>query len=609
MHNGENSVYVSRWQTFIQGSDFDIDKLYMMMFSIQNGLFKGWSPYFDLSTSSTTKDSLELPIPNKYNYQHTLTLTPELEGKVLDLDQVFPELNTLKENLKFPNLSISDRVAILKYVEKYWNKNIHTHIKTKNEAVFNTIRNHNSYYSEDGFNNFRVYQMIKTSRSAKNELSFNSPVTFGDYRKLTTEKEVKVSIYNPMSMLIQQENNYVGRDVIGITATGLKGYFALITYFSNYYAKGQVNITDPQIFLREYTVGETTKVVTRLSGLNLHKKAVTTLQTTLKNALVGKYAKKTLPGENPKFYTEEELWDYIDSIDDLDNPALKLSSLLSAATDNAKELLLADINAGIDFAGMHIFLIMMGFNEIEVAKYMTNPNILKFKSLIQGSFINFGGKRRTVDNLTTTDFIDTNTLSMLSEVEKLKAQNKSIMKQLFGDANFSEFFKQVHSKNEKKIHFMDFLLSFSTKEEFIANLSNRLDSKIALLDQKELTKGQVTKLEIIKNLLLQNATQFTFSEDLAQKFSLYQENLQNDSKFLENFKRIYKHSSELISIGTELAINQGIKATVEEVYKSVQNINNILSNQQSEFLKPIPDSTLKARDITTLLGVAKAINV
>ena len=46
-----------------------------------------------------------------------------------------------------------------------------------------------------------------------------------------------------------------------------------------------------------------------------------------------------------------------------------------------------------------------------------------------------------------------------SDIEKLKIQNKSIMKQLFEDKNISEFFKQVHSKNEKKIHFMDFILS------------------------------------------------------------------------------------------------------------------------------------------------------
>ena len=35
-----------------------------------------------------------------------------------------------------------------------------------------------------------------------------------------------------------------------------------------------------------------------------------------------------------------------------DDPVLVLSALLSAATDNAKELILSDINAGIDFAGI-----------------------------------------------------------------------------------------------------------------------------------------------------------------------------------------------------------------------------------------------------------------
>lgn len=41
MHEGENSIYVSHWQIWLQGSDFDIDKAYVMKYDVKNGVFAG----------------------------------------------------------------------------------------------------------------------------------------------------------------------------------------------------------------------------------------------------------------------------------------------------------------------------------------------------------------------------------------------------------------------------------------------------------------------------------------------------------------------------------------------------------------------------------------
>lgn len=50
-----------------------------------------------------------------------------------------------------------------------------------------------------------------------------------------------------------------------------------------------------------------------------------------------------------------------------------ISQLLSAATDNAKELILAKINAGTNFARMYVYGMMMGLNINDLVAFMTSP--------------------------------------------------------------------------------------------------------------------------------------------------------------------------------------------------------------------------------------------
>ena len=54
--------------------------------------------------------------------------------------------------------------------------------------------------------------------------------------------------------------------------------------------------------------------------------------------------------------------------------SLVISALLSAATDNAKELILSKINAGPNLAGMYLHMIMLGFSFNDIAKFMTSPD-------------------------------------------------------------------------------------------------------------------------------------------------------------------------------------------------------------------------------------------
>jgi hypothetical protein len=60
-----NQCFVSHWQTWLQGSDYDIDKAYIMGHSFDdNGVYIGWSNMFKYSSVEALKASEQLPMPD-----------------------------------------------------------------------------------------------------------------------------------------------------------------------------------------------------------------------------------------------------------------------------------------------------------------------------------------------------------------------------------------------------------------------------------------------------------------------------------------------------------------------------------------------------------------
>lgn len=58
-----NNAYVSRWQQYLQGSDYDVDKANFLGYAFKNGLYQGWSNFMDLSSMAHLRASETLPFP------------------------------------------------------------------------------------------------------------------------------------------------------------------------------------------------------------------------------------------------------------------------------------------------------------------------------------------------------------------------------------------------------------------------------------------------------------------------------------------------------------------------------------------------------------------
>ena len=83
------------------------------------------------------------------------------------------------------------------------------------------------------------------------------------------------------------------------------------------------------------------------------------------------YLKETFGNEGNNFKN-------IDSIFNEKNASLNLSALTTLATDNAKELGLAKLNAGINLASIHVYLTILGLSPEIISNYMMNdPEVQK----------------------------------------------------------------------------------------------------------------------------------------------------------------------------------------------------------------------------------------
>ena len=403
-----NNAFVSHWQLWLQGSDFDIDKVYMMMYDYRNGSFEKWSPFFDFSSDANTRDSLRLPMPNGKEYTRE-----NIEGQTF----VIPDtINPFK---------LKDRADIYNYLKAHPEiKYIHSETDLIADKFIKQLNKHNKYNNENGFKNFIVNKLIALSVSPRNQVASYSPISFGDYTEIgkKIDGSYALSNYDGHTTFLQQVQNAVGKKVIGAAATGLKDYFGLVTYYSNYY-NGDITPEDNEFFTRHFNVLGKDYNLKKIGGLNLTEVATKKLEELIYKG----YKDIVLTKKDGTVFNDAEKLELSKVLDEND-PALSISALLSLATDNAKELMLAKINAGIDFASMHIYMLVLGMDESTIGKFMTTDDALKIKDALQEDFFK-SGRSSSVD----------------SQLSKLKPDEYGI-----NNTYFKEFMKIYNYSKELK---------------------------------------------------------------------------------------------------------------------------------------------------------------
>lgn len=462
-----NDAYVSIWQIWLQGSDFDIDKAYILGSGFNsNGQFETWSPISNYSSLEQLNALERLPIPKgiksvvSTNENEGVDLSNEIENffkvsdeeliKILRSEDVLGELDKiyyLKEfSVKQINI-INEALGKISKSNILSEQDATTGVITKttkvkpygnreDQNIFIAILNrHNlnkSYLKQEHAMKNSIVSRIKQIISApSNQLLANTPVDIDDWHKAAASalskkqsKEILLSSYDMFSMYKQQRDASVGKADVGIAANGLKVFFALSTYYNDYYNTS--------------FIGNIARLRTNFKTFKKEFKFINTENPT--EPII--YSLGTIADID---ITKEQAKRLSEAIGDYEifrtNTAIALSGFTSAATDNAKELLMAKVNANAELASMHIYLLILGFTPNQVAEIMTQPII---DEVIEGLEVNM-----FFDNSSPKVNIILSNLASKYKDDAVKLQNVKTLQDIYQGAQEVKLLAKLLGANQK----------------------------------------------------------------------------------------------------------------------------------------------------------------
>ena len=374
-----NEIYVPAVQTWLQGSDYDIDKLYVLSYELgKNGKLRTFS---NLQDEEMNFDKL-LPLsnPNGVRYRQSRNST-NLITKT-DVNRVLS--GESYESFNWIMRSGDDTVAFDDSVSD----------EDRDKYMF-LLRKHSttklsSFDTESALKNSIVNRIINLLKHPRTQISGHTPISMEEFQKLAANstlgnKEKSMTSDNPLVKFIMQVQNMVGKDVIGITAVGMKVFFATTSFATQrineiadairrgdadevYEGFYDITFADPLID------GE----ISTLANLNFEPilKALEDVQKDKTFALNDELPISPELASAIGNGSVEQLKMFVLALQqksDIVDAAEGISELLSCATDNAKELILAKINATVDFADAWSYLISIGKPIKEIADLMMSP--------------------------------------------------------------------------------------------------------------------------------------------------------------------------------------------------------------------------------------------
>ncbi len=328
---------------------------------------------------------MNLPVPNKT----TLTISGAIKktGQIIDseLERLY---NLISQSVSGKDISYELPAETISLINLFMrrldkvskNKEHNLFLPTENKdmpfkTLTNLINGHNRY--EDYLNknhavkNSVVHNISKIISSPSNQIHANTPVTVDNLHSAANSAATKyaeylgrkigdndLSSYDMMSYYQQQFNASVGKDDVGIAANGLKGLFALTSYYNNYFknripTKEGIDVnrlrTSNKIFKKSYDFVDDFGKEIHISIGSISDVVISRAQELALKEVLGPEYNKTL-----------------------NNAAVLMSSFTSAATDNAKELIMAKINASTKLASMHAYMMALGFTLDQIVEFMTS---------------------------------------------------------------------------------------------------------------------------------------------------------------------------------------------------------------------------------------------
>lgn len=548
-----NNAWVASDQFFLQGSDLDIDAVSIALYGVaKNGKVPLWSPYADYTVGQSEnlmaniEQSLEFAFPTGKKVEKVQYQTPkETYERILELYNKYRGLfiNTNYKTIKnkFHN-NFSGQLQLLQELINDVNQNSLPEV-TEQMADFigkqidpdlisrgsnyitqllnkieNVVNRHNLYLnnvSEETIEliakNYNMFKMFSITNDPINLLQSQSSVD----SMTSTAKNVAnnsssaglAKTRTPGNFVNKFESirdNQVGKKGIGICAVGLKGFFGL-TQYNNIIINSDVNA------LQRLKLGQNGKdfFIPR-RGKTLHYDYLANINPN-KNSPVAKF--------DPELYRrfKEKGFD--------DDAALQLSSLLSLATDNAKELALAKLNASDKTLGLYIYGLSIGMEFEDVASILMSDVGVTLTSVMEGNAFNHDNGIFNLDRV--FDYFELGPNKLI--------QNNKIGFNMLNGALISGYGSDIQAQ----------LAKYAWTHNQIPQIKT---------DSTDLRKA-----------LRQYQTYFRQVQFIKDNMDTY-----------NAFKELYFGAEEMRHLGSIFGLNQGIKTKVTDIISKLIDIEKIL---------------------------------
>ena len=224
--------------------------------------------------------------------------------------------------------------------------------------------------------------------------------------------------------------------------------------------------------------------------------------------------------------------------------AVNLSALLSLATDNAKELALAKMNAGTGMLGTYIYGLAIGVDFNTMFKILTSPAALEISKLLRGN-----------------SFEDDPAL-MVSQIENY-IKNGPL--------------KQINSFVQT-----NGLTALLTVVPELSALLKEASTTIDVYGLSELLT-KVKNIDTLEHIRSKYRTDVQINQllDMCEKYVQSANIISKDSHF-EDLKTLFKGAEEYRKLGQILHVNQGLYTSIPDSLNYLNNFQNLIYTESKK---------------------------
>lgn len=458
----KNQVYIPGAMHWFEGADYDIDKTYMMRLDLKNAKLEvlsnlyqdfdircaklpipnpdKWSPY---TFSTIYKNYLDPNVRNglennngRYFYRdvHYVTvsaLNPEGTAHFKENnEEMFLSIKKILEDTE-KNSGIGKQIIIvdtedLSKLDEFGLKEHNTMIQETQDVLDNFLTKHGKTKMDDsqkvtqGLMNRNVINARDIFMDPVNYLSASDPINFDEIKEYAKHsdlggREVTVSIWNGSSKWIMQEQFRLGKAEVGIIATAIKTFLiksnvvnAAILDAAELIKHG--NATQALEKLSKYAF-KFTNILTEKEGIGLLAnvnlrplyEAISQLPKDERDPFrnlqyIPKIFNDYKKEGTDRFDIEGLLMDLSDQNNNED-ALMALSALLSAATDNAKELILPKINASQVTIDLFCSMLGSGYSMQEILQIFSSPWFTLISTLVKKNLYSQSNNQKTLDSV------------------------------------------------------------------------------------------------------------------------------------------------------------------------------------------------------------------